>query len=371
MIGENQMKIIVSGGGTGGHIYPALAIAEGIREKYKEAEILYVGTEGSLEEELARKAGYDFKSIRVKGMPRKLNRKSIAAIRELLRGLNDSSRIISSFKPDLVIGTGGYVCGPILYKAARGKIPTVIHEQNAFPGITNKILSRFVDKVLITYEDSRKYFSKAGDVVLTGNPVRKEIIHQDSEKARKELNLDEKSTVLSFGGSGGQRSLNNSILGILNQVSMENVFNLVHVTGKAHHEEFMSRVADEKIMLGSNVEILPYHHRMPLAIHASDLVITSGGAIALAEISAAGKPSILIPKSYTAENHQEYNARSFQDKGAARMILEKDLTSELLYRTIMELINDGDKLEEMSANSKKLGNSDATMSIIAEISRLI
>ena len=152
---------------------------------------------------------------------------------------------------------------------------------------------------------------------------------------------------------------------------MENVFNLVHVTGKAHHEEFMSRVVDEKIMLGSNVEILPYHHRMPLAIHASDLVITSGGAIALAEISAAGKPSILIPKSYTAENHQEYNARSFQDKGAARMILEKDLTSELLYRTIMELINDGDKLEEMSANSKKLGNSDATMSIIAEISRLI
>jgi UDP-N-acetylglucosamine--N-acetylmuramyl-(pentapeptide) pyrophosphoryl-undecaprenol N-acetylglucosamine transferase len=371
VIGESQMKVIVSGGGTGGHIYPALAIAEGIREKYKEAEILYVGTEGSLEEELANKAGYPFEAIHVKGMPRKLNKKSIIALKELLRGLSDSNIILESFKPDIVIGTGGYVCGPILFRAARRKIPTVIHEQNAFPGITNKILSRFVKKVLITYEDSRKYFARANHVVLTGNPVRKDIIHQDARNARMELNLDEKPTVLSFGGSGGQRSLNESILGIIDQVSRDNEINLIHVTGKPHHESFMKRVRDEKIILGSNVEILPYHHRMPLAIHASDLIITSGGAIALAEISAAGKPSILIPKSYTAENHQEYNARSFQEMGAAQMILEKDLSPGLLYETIMKLMKDREKLMKMASNSKKLGNPEATVSIVEEISKLI
>ncbi|WP_409228365.1 undecaprenyldiphospho-muramoylpentapeptide beta-N-acetylglucosaminyltransferase [Gudongella sp. SC589] len=365
------MKIIVSGGGTGGHIYPALAIAEGIKDKFKNVEILYVGTEGSLEEELAQKAGYTFQSIRVKGMPRKLNRRSIIAMRELIRGLSDSRKILKSFKPDLVIGTGGYVCGPILYRAAKSKIPTVIHEQNAYPGITNKILSRFVNKVLITYDDSRKYFHKASDVVLTGNPVRKDIIDQDRNNARKELSLDEKPTVISFGGSGGQRSLNNSILGILEEVSRDNAINLIHVTGKSHYEAFAEKLKDENIRPGNNIDILPYHHRMPIAIHAADLVITSGGAIALAEISAAGKPSILIPKAYTAENHQEYNARSFQERGAARMILEKDLTPEFLYKTIMELISDGDKLMEMSENSKKMGNPDATKAIVGEISKLI
>lgn len=365
------MKIIISGGGTGGHIYPALAIAEGIRERAQETEILYVGTAGSLEEELARKAGYAFKPVHVKGMPRKLNRKSIIAIRELLRGLGDSSRILDSFKPDIVIGTGGYVCGPILYKAARRNIPTVIHEQNAYPGITNRILSRFVKKVLITYDDSRRYFHKSREVVLTGNPVRKDIIHMDMENARRELNLGEKPMVLSFGGSGGQRSLNKAILGMIEAVSSDKAINLVHVTGKFHHEDFMKDLEDEGIKPGGNVEILPYHHRMPLAIHASDLVITSGGAIALAEISAAGKPSILIPKAYTAENHQEYNARSFQERGAAQMILEKDLNSDVLYQTIMKLVNDRDKLMDMAINSKKLGNPGATESIVEEIFKLM
>ena len=365
------MKIIVSGGGTGGHIYPALAIAEGIREKYTKVEILYVGTEGSLEEELAKKAGYSFRSIHVKGMPRKLNKKSIIALKELLLGLLDSSNVLRTFKPDLVIGTGGYVCGPILYKAARRRIPTVIHEQNAFPGITNKILSRFVDKVFITYEGSRKYFHKSSQVVLTGNPVRKEIINQDSQHARMELKLDEKPTVLSFGGSGGQKSLNNSILGIVETVSRENSINLIHDTGKPHYDDFLKKLREGGISPGDNVEILPYHHRMPLAIHAADLVITSGGAIALAEISTAGKPSILVPKGYTAENHQEYNARAFQESGAAWMILEKDLTPDLLYTRIMELIKDGERLLEMGENSRKLGNPAATETIIGEIAKLI
>ncbi len=365
------MRIIISGGGTGGHIYPALAIADEIKNRYKDIEILYVGTKGSLEEELSTKAGYEFQPIHVKGMPRKLNKKSIIAVRELLRGLNDSRKILDKFKPDLVVGTGGYVCGPILYRAARAKIPTVIHEQNAFPGITNKILSRFVDKVLITYEESRKYFVKCRDVVLTGNPIRQDIFMTDKQEARKKLGFDEKPLVLSFGGSGGQRSLNDSMLGVLKKATIENRVNLIHVTGKPYYNSFFEKIEEEKIKISDNVEILSYHHSMPLAISAADLVITSGGAIALAEISAAGKPSILIPKAYTAENHQEFNARAFESNGAARMILEKDLNPEVLFETIMNLVFDDEKLHIMSEKSKELGNPGATNSIIREIDKLM
>ncbi|WP_422486532.1 undecaprenyldiphospho-muramoylpentapeptide beta-N-acetylglucosaminyltransferase [Gudongella sp. DL1XJH-153] len=365
------MRIIISGGGTGGHIYPALAIADGLKNRYKDIEILYVGTKGSLEEELSTNAGYEFQSIHVKGMPRRFNKKSTVAVAELFRGLHDSRKILDKFKPDLVVGTGGYVCGPILYRAARSKIPTVIHEQNAFPGITNKILSRFVDKVLITYEESRKYFTKCRDVSLTGNPIRQDILLTDKQEARKELGFDEKPLVLSFGGSGGQRSLNDSMLGVLKKIILENRINLIHVTGKSHYNSFFEKIEEEKIQIGDNVEIISYHHSMPLAISAADIVITSGGAIALAEISAAGKPSILIPKAYTAENHQEFNARAFEDNGAAKLILEKELNPEILFESIMKLVFDDEKLNAMSKKSRELGNPGATILIIEEIDKLI
>ncbi|MGM0396375.1 MAG: undecaprenyldiphospho-muramoylpentapeptide beta-N-acetylglucosaminyltransferase [Bacillota bacterium] len=365
------MRIIISGGGTGGHIYPALAIAEGLKEKYSDAEILYVGTQNSLEEELATAAGYSFRPIHVKGMPRRLNKKSLISARELLKGLGDSKRILEEYKPDLVIGTGGYVCGPILFKAARKKIPAAIHEQNAFPGITNRILSRFVDKVLITYEDSRKQFTHNNEVVLTGNPVRKDILTIGREEARRELCMDEKPLVLSFGGSGGQRSLNDAILGMIEKISEEKRMNLIHVTGKPHYDGFIRKMKEEGIVPGNNIEVLPYHHKMPFAINAADVIITSGGAIALAEISAAGKPSILIPKAYTAENHQEYNARAFLEKGAAEMILEKDLNSNLLLESIETLVFDKERLSQMSEKSRELGNIEATDTIIEELADLI
>lgn len=365
------MKVIVSGGGTGGHIYPALAIADGIRKNYKDSEILYVGTRGSLEEELAQNAGYDFQPVRVKGMPRRLNRKSFLAIRELLRGIGDSKRIIKSFRPDLVIGTGGYVCGPVLYVAAKMKIPTAIHEQNAFPGITNKILSRYVDMALITYEDSRKYFGKCKQTVLTGNPVREDITAIKKDDARNILGIGNKPLVLSFGGSGGQKSLNRAIMEMLPEVADGEDFKLIHITGKLHYDDFIKELSEKKVSLSENYEIMAYHHNIPLVMNAADLVITSGGAIALAEISAAGKPSILIPKAYTAENHQEYNAKVFQEKGAAVMILERELTSETLLKTIRKLIAQGDRLEEMSTESRKLGNPGATNMILEELFRLI
>ena len=184
------MKYIISGGGTGGHIYPALAIAKEIKAFDKNADILYVGTKDSLEAELVTKEGIKFKTIRVKGLPRKINKKSFVALKELLIGLKQSQQIIKEFQPHIAIGTGGYVCGPIIYKAAKNNIPTLIHEQNAFPGITNKILSRYVDKVAITFDEAAEYFKYPERVVNTGNPIRSEILNKDKESSYKALNID-------------------------------------------------------------------------------------------------------------------------------------------------------------------------------------
>lgn len=366
------MKYIISGGGTGGHIYPALAIAKEIKDSDKNADILYIGTKEGLEAELAPKEGIKFQTIRVKGLPRKINKNSFIAIRELLGGLKDSQKIIKDFKPDIVIGTGGYVCGPIVYKAAKNNIPTIIHEQNAFPGITNKILSRYVDKVATTFDEASKYFQYPDKVVNTGNPIRREILNKDKDISYKILNIDSKKPfILSFGGSGGQKKLNDAILDILLNNTWKENYQLVHVTGKRLYDSFMKEIEEKDIKINKNIRILPYLYEMPDALNIADLLISSSGAITLAETSAIGLPSILVPKSYTAENHQEYNARAFESTGASIVILEKDLTGNILNETINNIIQDHNKRQIMSINSKKMGNIDATKEIYKLIYEMI
>lgn len=363
------MKVIISGGGTGGHIYPALAIAEGLKKSYKNIDILYIGTKNSLESELVPASGLKFKTIRVKSLPRKINMKLFISIKELLLGISDSKKIIKEFKPDLVIGTGGYVSGPIVYAAKKKNIPAIIHEQNAYPGITNKILSRYVDKVLVTFEDSKKYFKYPDRIVNTGNPIREEILTADRNQAYKNLNIrKDKALVLSFGGSGGQKSLNDSFHKIIKDSNIN--FQLIHVTGKKHYEEFIKGLEDEGVSISKDIKILPYLHNMPEALNISDLIVTSAGAITLSEISAIGIPAILIPKSYTAENHQEYNALSFEKNGAAVVILEKELKWDMLLNKINGLISNKEELKKMSNNSKKMGKYDSTRLIIKEIDKL-
>ena len=362
------MKLIISGGGTGGHIYPALAIAEELSRKIPEAEILYVGTAGSMEEELSEKAGLRFKPIRVKGMPRKLDKRSLIAAWNLLLGVLDSKKVINEERPDMVIGTGGYVSGPISFVAGLSKIPLLIHEQNAFPGITNKLLSRLADKVLLTYPESAKYFRYPERTVVTGNPIRKDITGVDKIEAKKTLGIEaSKPFVLSFGGSGGQRSLNDAILDILTSGLLGGDIQLLHVTGNRHHEGFIDKLKDTGFNDNKNVRIEPYFHQMPLALNAADIVITSGGAITLAEVSAVGAPSILIPKAYTAENHQEYNARAFESAGASTMILEKDLNGKILAEKLLMILRDREILERMANCSRSLGKPDASDKIVQEI----
>ena len=366
------MKYIISGGGTGGHIYPALAIAKEIKSSDKEAEILYVGTKNSLEAELVPKEGIDFRSIRVNWLPRKINKNLFIALKELLIGLKQSQDIINEFKPDIVIGTGGYVCGPIVYKAAKNKVPTLIHEQNAFPGITNKILSRYADRVASTFDEASKYFKYPERVINTGNPIRSEILDRDKASSYRLLEIDKnKPLILSFGGSGGQKKLNNAILDILIKKKWNKDFQLIHITGKRLFDSFIKELDDNNLLLNKDIRILPYLYEMPDALNIASLLISSSGAISLAETSAIGLPSILIPKSYTAENHQEYNARAFEKAGASIVILEQDLSGDLLMNTIGDLMDNKMKLRNMSINSKKLGNRNATKEITNLVFELI
>lgn len=366
------MKYLITGGGTGGHIYPALAIANEIKLKDKNADILYVGTKKGLESELVPKEGLNFKTIRVKGMPRRLNKESFVAMKELLHGLNDANKIIKEFKPDIVIGTGGYVCGPVVYVAKKKKIPALIHEQNAFPGITNKILSRYVDKVAVTFDESKKYFKYEDRVVNTGNPIRKDILHIDKDEAYKSLNIDKSIPfILSFGGSGGQKRLNDAMYYLINESVKKKDIQIIHVTGKRFYDEFINRLKKDNIVLDNNVKVLPYLYQIPEAINIATLVITSAGAITLAEISAVGVPSILVPKAYTAENHQEYNARAFEEKGASILVLEKDINGELLSDTIYSIVNDKKILSMMARKSKELGIIDAAERIFNIIETLV
>lgn len=367
------MRMLISGGGTGGHIYPALAIAMEAKENNKDAQILYVGTENGLESKLVPKAGFDFKTVRVKGLPRKINLDFFRALKELFLGLRDSNKIIKEFKPDIVIGTGGYVSAPVTLLAALKGIPTAIHEQNAYPGITNKLLSKFVDRVFITYDEAENYFKNKNKLINTGNPLRSNIFTVNKKEAYKNNNLNpDLPIILSFGGSGGQKSLNDSMLYVLEKNKDQNI-QIIHVAGERFYEDFINKLKEKDIRIDDykNLRVLPYLHNMPEIMNISDLVITSSGAITLAEISALSLPSILTPKAYTAENHQEKNAEVFYDNGAAEIIYEKELNGENLNEKINKLIFDKNKLEIMSKQASKLGEVEASKKIIREIEKLI
>jgi len=368
------MNVIVSGGGTGGHIYPAISIAKTIIERDSDAQILFVGTSNGLENRLIAKEGLDFMSIRVKGFRRKISIDTLKTVFELFKGMVDADRILRRFKPDLVIGTGGYVAGPILMMASIRGIPTLIHEQNVLPGVTNRILARFVNKVAVSFKEAVKFFNAPGKVVVTGNPIRKEILEKNREASIKLLGFKpEKPLVLIFGGSKGAASINRVMIEVINQLNKYGDFQLLHVTGTDHYYSFMKELGKKGIDLksSSSIKVVEYLHNMPDALAAADLVLTSAGAITLAEITAVGIPAILIPKSYATDNHQEHNARALEKNGAAVVVLEKELNGERLYRQVSELIMDKNALMHMSKASRRMAKVDAVDRIYRIVNELI
>ena len=364
------MNIIVSGGGTGGHIYPAISLIEELKKRDENNKILYVGTEKGLESSIVPKLGIDFKTIHVRGIPRKINANSFKALKELFKGLKEANKILKDFKPDLVIGTGGYVSGPILYKATKTKAKVAFHEQNSFPGVTNRILSRYVDRYFVTFEESIKYFKNQEKAVVTGNPIRNRFtdIGKNKDAAIEQYKISEtKKVVFIFGGSNGSEILNKATLDMVDKISNQDVFEVILATGKLNYDEFIQKSGNDI----RNLHIYPYIDDIDKAYSVSDLIVTSSGAITLAELSFLGKASILVPKAYTTENHQEHNARAFEKIGASKVILEKDVNANTLFDQINEILNDDKLLQELSENSKKMSYPTACKDIVDELYRLV
>ncbi|WP_043933421.1 undecaprenyldiphospho-muramoylpentapeptide beta-N-acetylglucosaminyltransferase [Bacillus sp. EB01] len=350
------MKIAISGGGTGGHIYPALALVREIQKKDPDAEFLYIGTEKGLESTLVPRENIPFASIHITGFKRKLSFENIKTVWRFLTGVKKSKAILKEFKPDIVIGTGGYVCGPVVYAASKLKIPTVIHEQNSLPGLTNKFLSRYVNKIAICFEEAASFFPKE-KVVFTGNPRASEVLGRDGIKGRLSTGLKlGMPAVLIFGGSRGARPINEAVVQSLGEFASK-PYQVLYVTGDVHYED----VRKEAELLGSpdNVIIKPFIHNMPDVLAGVDLVVSRAGATTLAELTSLGIPAILIPSPYVTDNHQEKNALSLSDKGAAELLAEKELSGKKLVSTIDSITLNKEKLTAMAKEARKLGVQDA------------
>ena len=363
------MKIIVSGGGTGGHIYPALTLTDAIKSKRPDAEFLYVGTEKGLEADIVPKAGINFTALKLEGgLERRFTLENISRAANAVWSIKHASDIVKNFKPNVVVGTGGYVCGPILLAASLMKVPTLIQEQNAVAGVTNKILSKFVKKIAVGTKDALKNFPP-DKTVYTGNPIRKEVLAAKKSDGLLEFNFsDDKPIVLISGGSRGARSINNAMIDVLKSAAKKNSAQFLHVTGKGEFDSVMKKLSDVD---APNIRIMPYLYNMPTAMAMADLAIFRAGATGLAELTARGIPAILIPYPYAAENHQEFNARSLVEAGAARMILNKDLTAEILSATLDELLASPEKLKSMAQASLSLGKPNAADEIADLILNLI
>ncbi len=364
------MKLLFATGGTAGHINPALAAASYIRETYPDSEILFIGTADHMESRLVPNAGFAFKTIEINGFRRSLSPKAILdnvkTVFRLLSSERKSKQMIKEFHPDVVIGFGGYVSGPVLSQAARMHIPCCIHEQNAFPGITNKQLAKKVDRVMITVEDAKKHLEAKNEPIVTGLPVRGEILRKDRSDARKELSIPEgKMLVLSFGGSLGAAPLNDAMHDILLQNAASGEVYHIHsagTNGAKYLEQLKAEGFDcitDTVLRKGTVEVRQYIDNMDVCMAAADVVIGRAGASSLSEIEALGKASILIPSPYVAENHQFHNAMALVNRNAARIIEEKDLTSEALNTELNALLSSPETIFEIEKNAKAMAVLDS------------
>ncbi len=372
------MRVLIACGGTGGHINPGLAIADIIKSKYLDAEFLFAGTPKGMESKLVPKAGYRLETIKVAGFQRKISFENIGrnakAVAYLAASGKRAKEIIKNFKPDIAIGTGGYAAGPVIRKAAKMGIPTAIHEQNAYPGVTNKLLSKEVDFVMLTVIEALDFMDKSKfEYAVTGLPVRSNINTMSKAEARKKLGMDDSFTILSFGGSLGAGCINDTMTETIKWHTKNNLrINHIHGYGGMGKDSFPQAMKEAGIPLKSDrLRITEYINDMDVCLAAADLVICRSGASTLAELEAAGKASILIPSPIVAGNHQYHNAMVLGKAGAAVVIEQKDVTNDKIIAEIENLYNSPDKVEIMSECAAKLHLSDTNSRIIAVIDKLL
>ncbi len=371
----DNKKILIAAGGTGGHINPALGTAGYIKEQHPSAEIAFVGTADKMEAKLVPQAGYELKTIEISGFWRSFSpdaiKHNIGTVKKLLKSSSQIKKIIKDFKPDLVIGYGGYVSGPVLRIAAKMGIPTAIHEQNAYPGVANKAVAGVVDRVMLTAKQAEQYMKPKNPCVVTGLPIRGDILRSDRDFARAELNLGNKPLILSMGGSLGAKPVNDAMLGLIINKYKDNDCVFLHATGKGG-EWFTEELEKAGVDLAANphIKVVEYID-IPKCLPAADLVVCRSGASTLSELQALGKPSVLIPSPYVTENHQYHNAMALVNNGAAEILEEKDLTPESLTQKVNALLADKAKLEEIGRNAKKMAVVDATKRIYDTLCEII
>ena len=366
------MRVIFAGGGTAGHINPALAIAGYLKDKDPKTEILYIGAQGGLEERLVPQAGFKIKTIKISGFKRSFSPKAIkdnvVTLKRAFSSTADAKRIIKEFKPDICIGTGGYVSGPVIRAAIKLNIPAIIHEQNAFPGVTTKMLSKNVQKVMLANPYAKKYLSDSCHFVTTGNPVRGEIITAAKEPSRAKLGLDERPVILSFGGSLGARKINEGVADLIARSGKDGKYQIIHAYGQ-YGKWFPDLLREKGIEPDDckNLDIREYINNMATCLAAADLVICRAGAITLSELQVQGKPAILIPSPNVAENHQFHNAMSMVDSKAAFIIEDSELTGEKVIEYADRILGDQETLTEYSQNAGKMAIVDANDRIYSVI----
>ncbi len=369
-------RILIAAGGTGGHINPALGTAGYIKEKHPDAEIIFAGTADKMEARLVPEAGYELRTIEISGFRRSFSPEAIkhnlGTLSKLLKSSSQAKKIIKDFKPDLVIGFGGYVSGPVLRMAAKMGIPTAVHEQNAFPGVTNKALAGSVDRVMLTVPQAEQYMKPKNPCVITGLPIRGDLLKGDRDFARAELGVSDKPLILSMGGSLGAKPVNDAVLGLIVNKHKDNDCVFLHATGKGGAEAFIEKLTEQGVDARNNpnIRIVEYID-IPKCLPAADLVISRSGASTLSELQALGKPSILIPSPYVTENHQYHNAMALVNNGAAEILEEKDLTPDSLTEKVNYLISDKSRLETVGKNAKNMAMLDATQRIYETLCEIV
>ncbi|PIA79639.1 undecaprenyldiphospho-muramoylpentapeptide beta-N-acetylglucosaminyltransferase [Gaetbulibacter sp. 4G1] len=361
----SSYKIILSGGGTGGHIYPAIAIANEIKFRYPDAEFLFVGAKDRMEMEKVPQAGYDIEGLWISGIQRKLTLKNLMFPFKLISSLWKARKIIKSFKPDVAIGTGGFASGPLLYVAASNKIPSVIQEQNSFPGITNKLLAKKANKICVAYDGLERFFPNE-KMIKTGNPVRQDLLDIDTKTvdAKNHFNLKHgKYTLLVIGGSLGSRRINELIEKELDFFDTQNV-QIIWQCGKLYYQQYKIYNNTE------GIQVYEFLNNMDYAYAAADVVISRAGAISVSELCIVGKPVVFIPSPNVAEDHQTKNAMAVVNNDAALLIKEEDLDVDFENK-FSQLIASPDKQKELGENIKKLALINATKEIVDEIDKLL
>ena len=371
MSGSNnqQLNVLVSGGGTGGHIFPALSIANEVRRRHPEAKILFVGAEGRMEMEKVPAAGYEIIGLPVSGFDRKHLLRNVTVLARLLKSMRLARKVLKDFKPDIAIGVGGYASGPMLKEAQKQGIPTLLQEQNSYAGVTNKLLATKAESICVAYEGMERFFPKE-KIVLTGNPVRRNLLDCGAtpEQARQAMGVDpNKQTILIIGGSLGARTINNAIMDGLSKIGEAYGVQVIWQTGKIYDEQCREALEASGV---KNVVQMPFISNMDMAYRAANLVVSRAGASSISELQLLGKAAILVPSPNVAEDHQTKNAQALVSRDAAIMVADADAASNLVD-TMLDTVVNTDMLIHLGQNVEKMALRDAAERIVDEVERII